>query len=95
MTSKLMPEYYKGQDGKDLFDRFEEGLLSPDEVRGFYKGNIIKYVTRYGDKNGTEDLKKAGIYLKRLETFETPLRQFKDSLKALGEAFAKVGRSDE
>ena len=49
----IRPGYYKG---KDLFDRFEEGLLTKEEVVGFYKGNIIKYVTRYQDKNGIEDL---------------------------------------
>jgi len=30
---------------------------------GFCEGNIIKYVTRYADKNGIEDLKKARHYL--------------------------------
>ncbi len=32
----------------------------------FLEGNVIKYVTRYEDKNGIEDLKKAEWYLKRL-----------------------------
>ncbi len=32
----------------------------------FLEGNIIKYVTRYEDKNGLEDLKKASWYLNRL-----------------------------
>jgi len=30
---------------------------------GFCEGNIIKYVTRYKDKNGLEDLKKARHYI--------------------------------
>jgi hypothetical protein len=30
------------------------------------EGNVIKYVTRYKDKNGVEDLKKAEWYLQRL-----------------------------
>lgn len=34
--------------------------------RGFYVGNIIKYVSRYKLKNGLEDLKKARWYLERL-----------------------------
>jgi hypothetical protein len=29
----------------------------------FCEGNVIKYVTRYRDKNGVEDLKKARHYL--------------------------------
>ena len=33
---------------------------------GFCEGNIIKYVSRYKDKNGIEDLKKAKHYLEFL-----------------------------
>lgn len=32
----------------------------------FNEGNVIKYVTRYKEKNGLEDLKKAMFYLQRL-----------------------------
>lgn len=32
----------------------------------FLEGNIIKYVTRWKDKNGIEDLRKALMYLQRL-----------------------------
>lgn len=92
MTSKLSPDYYQGSDGKDLFDRFESGLLSPDEVRGFYKGNIIKYVTRYQGKHGVEDLQKAGVYLSRLEAFETHTHPLNNFLKAIVDVFAKIGR---
>lgn len=37
-----------------------------DQKLGFHEGNIIKYVCRYPDKNGIEDLKKAKWYLERL-----------------------------
>ena len=30
---------------------------------GFHQGNILKYITRYKDKNGVEDLKKARWYI--------------------------------
>jgi hypothetical protein len=33
---------------------------------GFIEGNIIKYVSRYKNKNGIEDLKKAKWYLEFL-----------------------------
>ena len=68
----MKPDYYKGTDGKDLFDRFEAGLLTEDQVRGFYSGNVIKYLTRYRSKNGLEDLEKAKTYLERLISFEKP-----------------------
>lgn len=47
-----------------------EGMCTPDEFRGYSKGNIIKYVTRYQEKHGIEDLKKANVYLNRLISFE-------------------------
>jgi hypothetical protein len=33
---------------------------------GYLEGNIIKYVTRYKEKNGVEDLIKAAHYLDKL-----------------------------
>ncbi|MDN6363659.1 MAG: DUF3310 domain-containing protein [Tetragenococcus koreensis] len=41
--------------------------LTDEEFRGFVKGNVLKYVSREGLKNGDEDLKKANWYLEVLE----------------------------
>ena len=43
-----------------------EASLGKDEFTGFLRGNIIKYIWRYKDKNGLEDLKKAQWYLNKL-----------------------------
>ena len=40
-----------------------ENFLTPEELKGFYKGNVIKYILRSDKKNGTEDLNKALKYL--------------------------------
>ena len=40
--------------------------LTPEEFRGFCKGNVIKYTWRERLKGGDESLKKAEWYLKRL-----------------------------
>lgn len=44
---------------------------------GYYDGNALKYLLRYKDKNGVEDLKKAKHYLEKLieniEREETPV----------------------
>jgi hypothetical protein len=50
---------------------FDEGVIEcidyiDSHAFDFVEGNIIKYVTRYQHKNGTEDLKKARWYLDRL-----------------------------
>ena len=43
-----------------------EASMGMEEFKGFLKGNVQKYVWRYAQKNGTEDLKKAKWYLERL-----------------------------
>lgn len=42
-----------------------------DQNFNYLEGNIIKYVSRYKDKNGLEDLKKAQWYLNRLTFLES------------------------
>ena len=38
---------------------------------GYMEGNVIKYVSRWRNKNGIEDLKKAKWYIERLLELET------------------------
>ena len=40
--------------------------LTPDELKGFVRGNVIKYLWRTEHKGGLEDLKKAQWYLNYL-----------------------------
>lgn len=70
--SELEERYTTGS-GKQLYDVFENDLLEPDELRGFYKGNIYKYVKRYPKKNGLEDLEKARDYIDLLIKLEKTL----------------------
>lgn len=37
-----------------------------DQEMNFLEGNVLKYVWRYKEKNGVEDLKKAKVYLDKL-----------------------------
>lgn len=37
--------------------------LTPAEFTGYCIGNVIKYVSRWRHKGGTEDLRKAEVYL--------------------------------
>lgn len=46
---------------------------------GFCEGNIIKYVTRYKDKGGREDLEKAKHYLDLLLELGDKYDRFKDN----------------
>ena len=58
MSDNINPNYYR------------KGIETTDYIvshsMNYLEGNIIKYVTRYKDKGGLEDLKKAEWYLTRL-----------------------------
>ena len=58
MKDNINPTYYR------------KGIETTDYIvshsMNYLEGNIIKYVTRYKDKGGIEDLKKAEWYLARL-----------------------------
>jgi hypothetical protein len=43
-----------------------EAQLTPEEYRGYLKGNIVKYLWRERSKGNLESLKKAEWYLNRL-----------------------------
>ena len=58
------PEHYTS--GKIEVIKIIEDQLTPEEYRGYIKGQVIKYITRERYKNGLEDLKKARWYLDRL-----------------------------
>lgn len=63
------PNYYK-QASIELIDFMEE-TSSPEAFQGYCKNNVLKYVVRYKNKNGVEDLNKAMWYLQRLIESET------------------------
>ena len=37
-----------------------------DQSMSFLEGNVVKYITRYKEKSGIEDLRKARWYLEKL-----------------------------
>jgi len=43
----------------------------------FHEGNIVKYISRWKDKNGLEDVKKAEWYANRLKELNQPKLHFK------------------
>jgi hypothetical protein len=59
------PIHYADGNGVECIDAIEASM-STEEFKGFLKGNVQKYVWRYAQKNGAEDLKKAKWYLERL-----------------------------
>ena len=55
----IEPEHY-GNSGIDVIDFCQANNLD------FMQGNVIKYVFRYKNKNGLEDLEKAKEYIDRM-----------------------------
>lgn len=47
------------------WDAMEE-WMSPEQFKGFLRGNAIKYLARCDDKGGMEDIKKAGHYIAKM-----------------------------
>jgi len=54
-----------------------EAVLTPEEFRGYLKGNIIKYAMRQGKKVGSDDSGKALHYKQKLNetTWQQHLNQ--------------------
>ncbi len=45
---------------------YMKAKMSQEKFNGYLQGNIFKYVSRYENKNGLEDLQKAQWYLEKL-----------------------------
>ena len=62
------PTHYH-QNGIDVIG-FAGLQFSKEQLKGFHRINVLKYVTRYDRKNGVEDLEKAKYYIDRLIELE-------------------------
>ena len=59
------PHYTAAVNGIECIDAIR-AALTPEEFRGFCKGNALKYVWRERHKGGYESLAKAAWYLAKL-----------------------------
>ena len=60
------PSHYKAKNGMEVIDVIEAFTANLEGYEATHTGNIIKYICRWKEKNGLEDLKKAQWYLNRL-----------------------------
>lgn len=67
-TDAIRPAHYR-QGSHDLFEGWYHEFPF-DEFRAIMKSHIYKYLHRYQDKNGTEDLDKASYCIDRLKEYE-------------------------
>ncbi len=65
MKDNINPQHYKN--GKvECIDALESATVNKTGIEAVCTANVIKYLWRYEDKNGLEDVKKAQWYLERL-----------------------------
>lgn len=60
------PSHYQSKAGLEVIDIIEAFTFDLKGIEAFDTGNIIKYICRWKQKNGLEDLKKADWYLRHL-----------------------------
>ena len=65
MTDNVNQPPHYGQGEIECIDYIKD-ILTDEELIGYYRGNVAKYLHRWRYKNGLEDLKKARWYLEAL-----------------------------
>lgn len=81
-VDKVHPDHYKLDNGREVIDVIRL-MMTDDEVRGFCKGNYLKYMLRAGKKAGESaetDRSKAAWYLDYLENMDDDVKYGFDSM---------------
>ena len=60
------PNHYQSETGMEVIDVIEAFTFDLKGIEAFDTGNVIKYICRWNNKNGLEDLRKAQWYLNHL-----------------------------
>lgn len=60
------PQHYISETGLEAIDVIEAFTFDLKGIEAVCTGNILKYICRWKNKNGLQDLKKAQWYLERL-----------------------------
>jgi hypothetical protein len=90
MKDNVNPSHYN-QESIEAIDAIESSM-TPEQFKGYLKGNILKYCWRFEQKGGVEDLKKAQWYLnKMIEQYEQkPKEEFSVQVTPNAVFFSKL-----
>lgn len=90
MKDNVNPSHYN-QGSIEAIDAIESSM-TPEQFKGYLKGNILKYCWRFEQKGGVEDLKKAQWYLnKMIEQYkEEPKEEFSVQVSPNAVFFSKL-----
>lgn len=69
------PDHYQSETGLEVIDAIEAFTFGLRGIEAVDTGNIIKYICRWKNKNGLQDLKKARWYLEHLINHVTMLEE--------------------
>lgn len=64
INDKINPPHYQKYK-LEMFDNMQNSMTH-EEFTGYLKGNVMKYLARYKDKSGVEDLNKAKRHIEKL-----------------------------
>ena len=65
MTDKINPDHYK-KGSVECIDAIEAATVGKKGIEAVCVANVVKYLFRYEDKGGIEDIKKAKWYIDKL-----------------------------
>lgn len=64
------PDHYQLGDGMETIDVIRVATRKLEGIEAFDTGNALKYLCRWKEKNGVQDLEKAVWYIQHLIAFE-------------------------
>ena len=76
------PKHYN-QGGIECIDCIKSATVGKVGIEAFCVGNAIKYLFRYEEKNGIEDVKKATLRIKQLYNYSYALEPKDDLLEKI------------
>ena len=80
-TAVNHPDHYQLGNGLETIDIIESATSKLSGIEAFDVGNALKYLCRWKDKNGVQDLEKAVWYIQHLIDHEkTEVKKAADAL---------------
>lgn len=83
------PKHYQGRNGLEAID-VHRNFMNDEQLTGYHLGNTLKYILRYRQKNGIEDLEKAKVHLDWLIEKEKAIMLQLETSKKIEETSKKI-----
>lgn len=92
------PSHYQSESGLEVIDVIKAFTSNLTGIEATDTGNVLKYMCRWKNKNGVEDLKKAKWYLEHLiDNVENRIEEEKDEsdlIKAINDLLTEDSYND-